>query len=89
MGEVLCVRSGCARSCCLRRGRVCNAAPPMCVVTVLTSMLGAQCSGVCRCGAVYSDVCVAYSLIAVSGTVLVASVCCRVAVLMGVWHCAS
>ncbi len=32
------------------RGRVCNAAPPLCVATVLTSTLSVQCGGVCICG---------------------------------------
>jgi hypothetical protein len=34
------------------RGRVCNAAPPLCVASVVTSMLGVQWSGVllfCMC----------------------------------------
>ncbi len=44
------------------RGRVCNAAPPLCVTTVLTSMLGALCSGVRSCGAVCLDVCVYVAL---------------------------
>jgi hypothetical protein len=33
--------------CC---GWVCNVVPPLCVTTVLTSMLSVQCSGVCSCG---------------------------------------
>jgi hypothetical protein len=42
-------------------GRVCNAAPPLCVTTV-TSMLSVQCSGVCSCGAVCLEVCVYVAL---------------------------
>jgi hypothetical protein len=34
------------------RGRVCNAAPPLCVTSVVTSTLSVQCSGVCSCGVV-------------------------------------
>jgi hypothetical protein len=58
--EVLCVPPGVAALdaaawCC---GRVCNAAPPLCVTTVLTSTLSVQCSGVCSCGAACLGVCV-------------------------------
>jgi hypothetical protein len=58
--QVLCVLPGVAAldaaACCRRR--VCNAVPPLCVTTVLTSVLSVQCSGVCSCGAVCLGVCV-------------------------------
>ncbi len=38
------------------RGRVCTAAPPLCVTTVVTSALSVQCSGVCSCGAAWLGV---------------------------------
>jgi hypothetical protein len=44
------------------RGRVCNAAPPLCVASVVTSMLGVQWSDVRSCGAVCLDVCVYVAL---------------------------
>jgi hypothetical protein len=44
------------------RGRVCNAALPLCVITVLTSILGVQCGGMRRCDAVCLDVCVYVAL---------------------------
>jgi hypothetical protein len=60
------------------RGQMCNAAPPLCVTAVLTSMLGVRCSGV-RC---VFGLCVCYSLIAVGGSLLVVSVRCCAAVLL-------
>jgi hypothetical protein len=44
------------------RGRVCDAAPPLCVTTVLTSTLSVQCSGVCSCDAACLGVCVYVTL---------------------------
>jgi hypothetical protein len=68
---------------------VCNAAPPLCVTTVPTGMLDVQWGGVCSCGAV-GCLCVSCSSISVSGSVLVVSVRCCVALLCCcVWHCAS
>ncbi len=67
--EVLCVPPGVAAlgpGAC-GRGRVCNAAPPLCVTTVLTSVSSVQCSAACiGGGAVCVWVC---SLISVSGSV--------------------
>jgi hypothetical protein len=37
-------------------GQVCNAVLPLCVTTVLASILGVKCSGVRSCGAVCLDV---------------------------------
>jgi hypothetical protein len=58
--EVLCVPPGVAALYAAARGRglVCNAAPPLCVTSVVTSTLAVQCSGVCSCGAVCLGVCV-------------------------------
>jgi hypothetical protein len=46
------------------RGRVCDAAPPLCVTTVLRCCWapGVQCIGVCSCDAVCLDVCVYVAL---------------------------
>jgi hypothetical protein len=38
------------------RGRVCNAAPPLCIACVVTSTLSVECSGVCSCGAAWLGV---------------------------------
>ncbi len=76
--QVFCVRSGCAG---LYRGLVCNAAPPSCVTTVLTSTLSVQCSGVCSSGAVCLGVCVSVLLFDFrERQCAVVSVCCSVAV---------
>ncbi len=77
--EVLCVPPGVAALdaaawCC---GRVFNAAPPLCVTTVLTSTLSVQCSGVCSCGAA----CMFLSDCRWQQCVVV-SVCCCIAVLL-------
>ena len=57
--EVLCVPPGVAAldAAARGRGRVCNAAPPLCVPTVVMSTFSVQCSGVCSCGAVCLRVC--------------------------------
>jgi hypothetical protein len=62
--QVLCVLSGVAAlyAAARGRGRVCNAAPPLCVTSLVMSVLSVQCSGVCSCGAVYLGVCVYVSL---------------------------
>ncbi len=82
--EVLCVPPAAARG----RGRVCNAAPPLFVTSLVTSTLSVQCSDVCSCGAVCLGVCVPMSLFDVREW-LVVSVRCYVAVLLCVWYCAS
>jgi hypothetical protein len=58
--EVLCVPPGVAAldAAARGRGRVCDAAPPLCVTSMVTSTLRVQCSGVCNCGAVCLGVCV-------------------------------
>jgi hypothetical protein len=47
--QVLCVPLGVAAldAAARGRGRVCNAAPPLCVASVVTRTLGVQCSAVC------------------------------------------
>jgi hypothetical protein len=62
--EVLCVSPEVAarHAAAWCRGRVCDAAPPLCVTTVLTSTLSVQCSGVCRSGAACLGVCVHVTL---------------------------
>jgi hypothetical protein len=62
--EVLCVPPGVAAldAAAWCRGWVCDAAPPLCVTTVLTSTLSVQCSGVCSCGAACLGVCVHVTL---------------------------
>jgi hypothetical protein len=62
--EVLCVPPGVAAldAAAWCRGWVCDAAPPLCVTTVLTSTSSVQCSGVCSCGAACLGVCVYVTL---------------------------
>jgi hypothetical protein len=62
--EVLCVPPGVAAldAAARGRGRVCDAAPPLCVTSMVTSTLSVQCSGVCSCGAVCLGVCVYVAL---------------------------
>jgi hypothetical protein len=62
--EVLCVPPGVAAldAAAWCHGLVCNAAPPLCVTTVLTSTLSVQCSGVCSCGAACLGICVYVTL---------------------------
>ncbi len=69
--QVLCVPPGVAAldAAARGRGRVCTAALPLCVTSVVTSVLSVQCSGVCSFGAVYLGVCVCCSLISASGSV--------------------
>ncbi len=68
--EVLCVPPGVAAldAAAWCRGLVCDAAPPLCVTSVLTSTLSVQCSGVCSCGA-FGCLRPCFSLIAVGGSV--------------------
>ncbi len=84
--EVLCVPPGVAAldAAAWCRWWVCDAAPPLCVTSVLTSTSSVQCSGVCSCGAACLGVCVYVTLrspwAAVCGSERVL-LCCCVAVL--------
>ncbi len=62
--QVLCVLPGVAAldAAARGRGRVCNAALPLCVTSLVTSVLSVECSGVCSCGAVCLGVCVSVAL---------------------------
>ncbi len=62
--QVLCALPGVAAldAAARGRGRVCNAAPPLCVTSVVTSVFSVQCSGARICGAVYLGVCVYVAL---------------------------
>ncbi len=59
--RVLCVLPGVAAldAATRGRGRVSTAAPPLCVASLMTSVLSAQCSGVCEAAAlcVWVSVC--------------------------------
>ncbi len=89
VAEVLCAPPGVAAldAAAHGRGRVCNAALPLCVTSVVTSRLSVQCIGVCSCGAVCFCVLFCFR----ERQCAVVSVCCCVAVLLCccVWHCAS
>jgi hypothetical protein len=80
--EVLCVPPGVVAldAAARGRGRVCTAALPSCITSLVTSTLSVQCSGVCNCGAVWVSL-TCYSLIAVGDSVWSpVLLCCCVAV---------
>ncbi len=95
--QVLCVPAGVAAlaGAARGRGRVFNAAPPLCVTTMVPSVLSVECSGVCSCGAVCLGVCVYHSMLLFDfreRQCAVVSVLCRcvaVSLCSCVWHCAA
>ncbi len=92
--QVLCVPPGVAAldAAARGRGRVCNAAPPLCVTSLVTSTLSVQCSGcVATALCVWVSVCMLLFDFRERQCAVVSVLCRRVAVSLCwcVWHCAA